>query len=90
MKLVDVYFHGLTLEEELKRSKAKSTDELHAAFKLQCKAAKILRENTLKLKGEIAGLIVRTLFDIFVMLNPSATSISCEVIWSVHYKITGV
>lgn len=53
MKLVDVYLNGLTLEEELKRSKAKTADELHNTFKLQCQAAKILRENTLKLKGKL-------------------------------------
>eukprot|EP00804_Cyclotella_cryptica_P025385 CCRYP_016517-RB/>CCRYP_016517-RB protein AED:0.00 eAED:0.00 QI:485/1/1/1/0/0/2/1112/991 len=50
MKAVDLFVHGFTLEEEIKRSKAKSTNELHNAFKLQCQAAKILRENTLKLK----------------------------------------
>ena len=53
MKLADIYLNGLTLEEELKRSKAKSIYNLHSAFKLQCQAAKVLRENTLKLKGEI-------------------------------------
>ena len=53
MKAVDIYYHGLTLEEELKRSKEKSADELNNAFKMQCHAAKILRETTLKLKGEI-------------------------------------
>ena len=47
---MDVYIHGLTLEEELKRKARRTTNELQSAFKLQCDAAKVMRENILKLK----------------------------------------
>eukprot|EP00956_Cyclotella_meneghiniana_P020727 scaffold36991_cov79-Cyclotella_meneghiniana.AAC.3 len=51
MKVADIAIHGSTVEEELQRSKVKSVNELHHAFKIHIQAAKILRENTLKLKA---------------------------------------
>ena len=53
MKIADIVVHGSTLEEELQRSKTKSVNQLQHAFKIHIQAAKVLRENTLKLKGEM-------------------------------------
>lgn len=51
MKGLDIFLHGLTVEEEVERQKMKSSNQIKQAFQLQCKAAKTLRENTLKLKA---------------------------------------